>query len=211
MQIGCLMSSVHVLGNGPSVRCFEADLFHDEPKGIRVGCNIGFPHLNPTWNFMSYHEFIICALTNRKISTPVVTTREVLFNVREYLREAKLLDFLTTVDFYHIGKKKWKLDSKNLRMSITAGHSACIFAILLHKPTEIHLWGLDSLWTGKFNSLQDNWRAKTRIGKSSGSKGEFFVYKWWIEIFTDYPHIKFSIHAPTKFHNLPPNVQTILL
>lgn len=201
---------VHVLGNGPSIHCFEANLFHDEPEGTRVGCNWGHPHLNPLWNFMSSKELIRCAITNRKILTPIVTTREDLTIVHKFFIEAKLLDFLTTVDFYHVGKKKRKFAGKD-PSEISCGHSACIFAILLHKPTEIHLWGLDFLWTGSLTSVQDKWRSTTIIPKAFPHHQLSSILDWWIEIFSDYPHIKFSIHAPTKIYNVPPNVQTILL
>jgi len=183
---------VHVLGNGPSIHCFEADLFHDEPKGVRVSCNWGHPHLN--CEFTACDDIFIWNLCERNIyfTTPIVCQQEQLNKVKAVTQNPQ-----------HLLKLNFKLAPHSIRnlfsMGMSSGHLAAACSIVWYQPSTLHLWGMDSFWTNDCTSIHD----------AKGAKKSHYIHLWkrfWIEIFSTNPKIQFVIHTPTPIENLPKNV-----
>ena len=97
------MPTVHVLGNGPSIQHFESDLFHTEPTdGIRVGCNLTYPHLNPVWTVLGRDLLFYICENKIDFTIPVVTFTIDIRKVGQNTRNPEHLNSLNTTVFYNI-------------------------------------------------------------------------------------------------------------
>ena len=194
-------TTVHLLGNGPSVRHFETDLFHDEPTdGIRVGCNLSYPHLAPAWTFITIRPLFWLCTHNYSYTIPLCVDKNVLLTLKDVLPDPNRLR-----EFEYWQVIEQRPDTKqSVKANFSSGHMATVQAIRTYNPTILHLWGFDSMWNSSIDSVQDEYS----YTKSIDSR---LWWSFWIEIFNSYPKTKFVIHAPIKIHNVPPNVQIILL
>ena len=189
---------VHLLGNGPSIRCFETTLFHKQPEdGIRISCNWGHPHLN--CEFTACDKLFIWNLCEKQINftTPIVCERQHLEQVKLMTQYPKHLMKLKIKVFPH-GFRKFT------ERGFSSGHLAAACSCVWYKPKTMHLWGVDSFWTNNTTSIHD----------SSNTPKSIYHHRWkeyWIEIFTIYSKTQFVIHAPTPIENLPKNVVTEML
>ena len=189
---------VHLLGNGPSIRCFETTLFHKQPEdGIRIGCNWGHPHLS--CEFLACDKLFIWNLCEKQIrfTTPIVCKRHQLEEIKAISQYPQ-----------HLLKLKFKLAPLSVlalaKDGFSSGHLAAACSCVWFKPKTMHLWGIDRLWTNNTTSIYD----------SPLSHKAIYHHLWkgyWIEIFTTYSKTQFVIHAPTPIENLPKNVVTEML
>ena len=186
---------VHVLGNGPSVKCFETNLFHTQPEdGVLVSCNWGHPHLNCV--FTSCDTRFILRLCELEIpfTTPIVYPHNRRYKINELTRNPHHLKKLNIT----LAPKRWR------NLGVSSGHFAVQSVLIWYQPSTIHLWGIDSFWTNDRTSIHD-----TDMGKIAPLQ-----HLWndnWIKIFCLNPKTQFVIHAPTPIKNLPENAVTEML
>ena len=190
------MPTVHVLGNGPSIQHFESDLFHTEPTdGIRVGCNLTYPHLNPVWTVLGRDLLFYICENKIDFTIPVVTFTIDIRKVGQNTRNPEHLNSLN----YHCVLQHYYTWSPVVQRS--SGHSACLLAIQQYNPELVHLWGFDVLWSHSNKSVHDDLTRNKSISHNRWKET-------WIEIFSTYPRVTFRIHTPTPIENLPKNVVT---
>ena len=187
-------TTVHLLGNGPSVRHFESDLFHTEPQdGVRISCNLGHEHLNCAWTLMGQRILFFICEQQLPFKTPIVVESHCLPKVARYTRYPQHLKTLT---FHSVIKTFENTPTPS------SGHKAVWYAISLYKPATIHLWGIDFFWTLDNTSL--TWDTVI-LEKSLGH------WSWnsaWEKLWSINSKIQFVIHTPTPIENLPKNVVT---
>lgn len=190
---------VHILGNGPSIKCFESDFFHQEPTdGVRICCNLGIPHLNPIWTFVTQPVLFYLCEQQIDFKIPIVIELSDLVNIRE---RSSCVQHLKQLKYYHVIRVK-----SNSYRWLTSGMSACRTALTLHSPKQIHLWGFDFLWSGSVKSIQDY--EFIHINKYFKSTTSHTWRDRWDSIFTENPKTQFVIHTPAPIENLPKNVST---
>ena len=188
------MSTVHLLGNGPSVRHFESDLFHTEPQdGTRITCNWGHEHLNCAWTLINSRILFFICEQQLNFKIPIVVESHYLERVAHFTRYPQHLKTLT----YHSVIKTFENTP-----TPTTGHKATYYALKTYTPTTLHLWGIDFLWTLDNTSLQDG---------MFGLEKSINHWSWrpaWEKLWSTNSKTQFVIHTPTPIENLPKNVVT---
>ena len=183
---------VHVLGNGLSIQHT-----HIPQAEIKVTCNLGHKHLNCAWTFVNPAVLFYVCEQQIDFKIPIVAESNCLKIVVRTIPNAQHLKRLS---YYSIIKPFKTVPTP------TTGHKATYYAISLYKPTTLHLWGMDFLWTQDNVSLYDD-----VLGLR---KDDTFFWSWrpaWHKLWSINPKTQFVIHTPTPIENLPKNVVTEML
>ena len=202
------MTTVHLLGNGPSIQHFETDLFHTEPTdGIRVGCNITHQHLAPAWTFITTRPLFWLCTHNYPYKIPLCVTEDSLLTLKDVLPDpSRLREF----EYWQVIENRPNTQ-QSVRANFSSGHMATVQAIRTYNPTTIHLWGCDFMWTGSARSWHDELTQGVDDSQKRKTIHSNVWWSFWIEIFSTNPKTQFVIHTPTPIENLPKNVVTEML
>ena len=203
------MTTVHVLGNGPSIQHFETDLFHTEPTdGIRIGCNICHQHLTPAWTFITTRPLFWLCTHDYPFTIPLCVTEDSLLALRDVLPDPnRLREF----EYWQVIEQRPNT-KQGIRANFSSGHMATAQALQTYNPTTLHLWGFDFMWTRSAQSWHDAFTEKLMAGDSGFTKRKTIHgnvwWSFWIEIFTTNSKTQFVIHTPVPIKSLPKNVIT---
>jgi len=164
---------VHVIGNGASNVLFDVE---DE---YRVACNI--PQHKHHYNCLAIIDLIVVNWmqdNNWNPKVPVLTTKAVKEHSVKRNREGH---------WFEVFEKKFRY---------SAGHHA----VELHAPMtdEIHIWGMDSIWTNEYGSQMD-----TLVPRGTRPNLNMHWIPHWRNIFEAHPNTEFVIHTPTDVTDVP--------
>jgi hypothetical protein len=182
------MKKLHVIGNGPSYKSF------DESEGIRVGCNFAHKDLGLTWTMIADVKPVKKLYEGIELPCPaVLSERAHAFVAGKTLKlDEKRLTIHKVVPFLRIKQvhPKWGMNS--------AQH-AVWYGIGEFQPTEVHLWGCDSLWTTDITSTTD-----AIVHKDIVFMNNQHIYRTWRDlwsyIFKFHSNVNFYVHAPIEPH-----------
>lgn len=181
------MREVHVIGNGPSA------LHFDYPPGTWIGCNA--TPFDCKWTMMLDSAEAERIKRGLKLRCPVVCSDEVY----QWLLKYNLVPSLFKV--HHVFPPT--------KLPNNCGIMACVLALLLEKPTHLHLWGIDSLWSLTLDSHINAERNK--FAPTLTMTPEYWIdsRNSWRKLFFRFSRIKFVLHSNTQLHTLPKNVECL--
>lgn len=177
---------LHVLGNGPSIQHF------DHSDGVRIGCNFTQPDLNPVWTMIAdikpvkkfYEGYQLCCpavLTER--AQAFVAGKTIKLST-DRLTIHKVVPFLRNKEIH----ERWGMNS--------AQH-AVWYGIEEFSPTEVHLWGCDSLWSTNIESSTD--KVVHKDLEFMNSQKIYFTWRdYWSYIFSENIDVTFVVHGPER-------------
>lgn len=177
---------INLIGNGPSIKYFDNSI------GIRIGCNFAQPDLKPDWTMIAdikpvkkfYEGFQLCCPAMLSERAYDFIAKKTIKLSEDRLTIKRVVPFIHDKEIHH----KWGMNS--------AQH-AVYYGIQEHEPTEVHLWGCDSLWSSNIESTTD-----AIVHKNLEFMNEQEVYytwrDYWNKIFIDNPTIQFVVHGPEK-------------
>ena len=157
---------VHVIGNGPSNGLFDVE------NEYRVACNI--PQHNIQYNCLAIIDLVVVnwmSDNNYNPKVPVLCTKKVKDHSVKRNREGHWFDVF------------------EIKHRYSAGHHA----VEHHAPMtdELHLWGMDSIWTDDYGSQMDNLVPR---GKRPNLNLQWIPH--WQTIFANSLTTQFIIHTP---------------
>lgn len=184
---------LHLIGNGPSINHFPLD-----SEGIRIGCNIVESKYNCEWTMVVDWKPLGMIIEKQvECDTQVATTGFCIEAIKrrglnrykyKWLNNCKIFDQLDQGQKYtHI----WS--SIEGKLSVNSGHHSLWHGIKEFNPTEVHLWGCDSIAEDTIESLTDKYITDKNL-KNGKSKSEIWREVWEIIIELN-PNITFYIHT----------------
>ena len=181
--------TIHILGNGPSLSLFNPSHWLSEEHLI-IGCNFSNPELNPKYTVIMDAKPMMKLYQGYKLTIPaVISDRCTKYVEKDKGGWRKLpTDTITVIDTIPM------IHEKGRKFPMNSGHHATLYGIKQNIQTvkTVHLWGLDSFWTGDISSSSDvHFRGGIRPRLREPVAREWRVY--WDEIFDMYPDIEFII------------------
>ena len=192
--------TIHLLGNGPSLDLFNRDEWSD--SHTFVGCNFSDTSLRPDYTVIVDVRAIKKFIEPEPyvLTIPAVVSRRAYDYVQKHHGwenvSHSVIEIIDTIDLI-----RDRRISKNLAMN--SGQHGVVYSIRKHSclgsiHQDVHIWGIDSLWSTDIVSKTDpiarpnhkGSRVRPRITKRWNS--------YWKKIFIDHPHHTFTIHAPKE-------------
>lgn len=177
---------LHVLGNGPSISYF------DESDGVRIGCNFTQPQLNPTWTMIADIKPVKKLYEGIALCCPAVLTERA-----QAYTQSKSLKLDTNRLTIHKIVPFLRRKSIHERWGMNSAQHAVFYGIEEFKPSEVHLWGCDSLWSSNIESSTDQIVHKDL--QFMNSQEIYYVWRdYWNYIFESNGDVQFVVHAPEE-------------
>lgn len=210
-------NDVHVLGNGPSISCFDRTSYDDSEHNLFIGCNFSDPvTLKPHYTIIvDIRPIIKLTPGDAKLGIPAVLSKRAFNQIQKtyggWGRYPK--DKIVVHDTIDVIQDKSV--HKTLPMN-SAQHGVCYALQKESIRGDIHLWGCDSFWTDNISSTTDKW---VRPTETRGRVKPDLTAVWnayWRKIFTERGNaMQFVIHCPseqerdvvTRVSNFPSNVR----
>lgn len=198
------MSKVfHLLGNGDS-----ANLFDHGCKGTRIICNMPPFHVDKVYASVMVDFKMMYALSEGSLNLDmyqwVLGTRPKIWMEQRpdfYMKHAhRVKDFYLTVPEY-----------AGNATNFNCGHMAAHYICNKHKPTEVHMYGFDSIFDKNMRSITDLYLSSDR----SDVNNFRLLNNWrpiWNGIFDEFKNVKFYLYHKHKNSKiaLPENVEVIV-
>lgn len=194
---------VHVIGNGDNAR-----LYLDEPtKGIKVTCNLP-PFEVPDAYATFIVDFKMCAAIDEGSVQP---PGEWIMGMRPKMFCDKRPDFYMKHAFRI--KEFWTEKPEYIEnyTDYNCGHMATYYSIKKLKGTEIHMYGMDSIFDMNLRSCSDFYLHSDRQNQNTYRLSE----NWrpiWKQMFEEFPDVKFKLyhnHEKPRIE-LPDNVEVVV-
>lgn len=186
--------SIHILGNGPSIRLFDRSAWGN--SDIFVGCNFSDVSLGPDFTMI----------------IDVQATKQFFGAEAQTL---KIPAVLTNRAYDYIEKTGWhKIDSSRLhivdtmetvrnrsldrKLAANSGQHAAVYGIQKctgHEDT-VHIWGSDSIWSNEITSSTDRIVRPSHKGPRIKPNIATTWDKYWAWIMDQYRDTEFVVHAP---------------
>lgn len=177
--------SVHILGNGPSIKLFNAP---DYKKDIKIGCNFTDISLSPDYTVMVDVRPLMKLKEGHIVPVPVILSDR----GKEHLGKSNLnLDIKDVVPL----KKVQQIHSK---IAMNSGQHAVLYSIE-HEHNDdklIHLWGIDSFWSDDLKSSSDKIMRNPKEAARIKPNITMVWRRYWKYIFNHYEDFMFHIHIP---------------
>lgn len=190
---------VNIIGNGPSV-----SLYKDTVDGTNIICNLPNVEVKNVYASVMVDFKMMRALADGKINND---NYQWVLGVRPktYMDEHQSfkLKHASNVRDYYPNIPSYAGNATNFNCGHVATHYACTKL----KPTELHMYGFDSLFDHTITSLTDKYLQANRTEQNV----DRLTAIWrnvWIHLFQEFPNIKFHIHHlhPDIQINIPRNV-----
>ena len=194
---------VNIIGNGPSV-----SLYKDDIENKNIICNIPNVKVSKVFASVMVDFKMMRALNEGKLNNDKYEW--VLgFRPDKYREEnpsfkmkyaGNVKDYYTRIPDYAGGPTNFN-----------CGHVATHYACTKIKPTEIHMYGFDSLFDHTITSLTDNHLEANRLPQNVDRLTKIWR-EVWINLFREFPRITFVVHhlhSDMKI-NIPKNVKIIV-
>ena len=177
---------LHLIGNGPSNKYFD---FSD---GKRIGCNFSDKKWEPDLTMMADVKPVLKLYQGVSLPCPaIISERAAAFVAGKTMKLSK--DRLTIHRVVPFLKRK----AIHEKWGMNSAQHAVWYGIDEYSPTEIHLWGCDSLWSTNIESSTDAIVHKDL--EFMNTQNIYLVWReYWNYIFETYPDIHFYVHAPKK-------------
>ena len=184
--------SIHILGNGPSIRLFDRDSW---PKtDVFVGCNFSDSNLRADYTSVIDVGAMKHILKGRDPGVPLLlSTRAARYGDKnDSSWREKATEIRDVMDL-----RRDRKISRNLSMN-SAQHGT-VYSIREHPDHGcVHLWGIDSFWSTDIRSTTD---AIVRPSQANGRDRPKITRQWngyWHKIFSEHTDHEFVIHRPHR-------------
>lgn len=184
------ISTVHILGNGPSLSLFNRNDWSDEH--LFIGCNFSDEKLRPDLTIMIDAKAIMQFYQGHKLNIPLVISN----TCEKFILNEKGGWGSLAPDAFQLVEviDQIKIRSVSDSYPMNSGHHGVWYATSKHPDTikDIHLWGTDVFWSNDLASNTD-----TIVGRDGGPRiRDSVALAWrnyWLYLFSQNQNVNFHI------------------